>query len=197
MEIDPDLSPEVMDYYEKVSKGLVERRPYEYWGPETEDEKAHWDRWLLPIEGTFYPVDWSSRFTGRGSKAFVPLTVHVLRNADDGVVAMFNEMAFERPGFIGPMGEMLLTDVDPVSERIVYRIASRTSFRSKVAKRMKEKRRRSLEAVTKIYKRVKEQFVPFGDLCRMTRCLTTPWSSTATMHSTEGRKPVIEIIYEM
>ena len=73
--MDSDMKPqpvpfEVWDYYEKVSKGLIEERPYDYWGPESEEEKAHWDQWWLPITKSFRRIDWDSGFTGRGSKSF-------------------------------------------------------------------------------------------------------------------------------
>ena len=58
---------EIRDYYEKVSKGLIEERSYDDWGPETAEEKALWDEWWLPIKKSFYPIDWESGFTGRGS----------------------------------------------------------------------------------------------------------------------------------
>ena len=62
----PLLSFEIRDYYEKVSKGLIEERPYDYWSPDTAEEEAHWDEWWLPIKKSFYPIDWESGFTGRG-----------------------------------------------------------------------------------------------------------------------------------
>lgn len=65
------ISYETWDYYEKVSKGMIKERPYEYWGPDTPEEKAHWDQWWLPIQKSFYPIDWESGFTGRGSKSFI------------------------------------------------------------------------------------------------------------------------------
>lgn len=46
----------------------------------------------------------------------------VLWNADEGVVAKRNQKAIEIPGTIGPTGEMLVMDVDPVSEEVVYRV---------------------------------------------------------------------------
>ena len=69
----PLLSSEIRDYYEKVSKGLIEERPYDYWGPDTAEEKAHWQQWWLPIKKPFYPIDWDAAFTGRGSKSFISL----------------------------------------------------------------------------------------------------------------------------
>ena len=63
------LSMEIRDYYERVSKGLIEERPYEYWGPDTVEGKAYWQQWWSPIRETFHPVDWDLGFTGRGSKA--------------------------------------------------------------------------------------------------------------------------------
>lgn len=65
------ISYETRDYYEKVSKGLIKERPYDYWGPDTAEEKAHWDQWWLPIQKSFYPINWESGFTGRGSKSFL------------------------------------------------------------------------------------------------------------------------------
>ena len=64
----PLISYEIRDYYERVSKGRIKERPYDYWGPDTAEEKAHWDRWWLPIQRPFYPIEWDSGFTGRGSK---------------------------------------------------------------------------------------------------------------------------------
>lgn len=82
------ISYETRDYYEKVSKGLIKERPYDYWGPDTAEEKAHWDQWWLPIQKSFYPINWESGFTGRGSKSFLSFvtdgivestTVHLLK----------------------------------------------------------------------------------------------------------------------
>ncbi len=67
---------EIRDYYEKASKGLIEESPCDYWGPETEEDKARWDRWCVPIQRSFYPIDWDSEFTGRGSKPFVSIDGH-------------------------------------------------------------------------------------------------------------------------
>ena len=77
MDANHALSFEIWDYYEKVSKGLIEERPYEYWGPETAEEKAHWHQWWLPIKKSFHPVHWDSGFTGRDSKSFVSSIVMV------------------------------------------------------------------------------------------------------------------------
>ncbi|KAF6240621.1 hypothetical protein HO173_001292 [Letharia columbiana] len=135
----PILSFEIRDYYEKVSKGLIEERPYDYWGPESEEEKAHWRQWCLPIKKSFRPIDWDSGFTGRG----------IVKN---------KENAMERPGLVGPLGEMFVVDVDPLSDAIVWRIDSSSSSEAEVGKGRKKQKRSSFEAANKMYKRVKEHF---------------------------------------
>ena len=62
------LPSDLRDYYEKRSKGLIEARPYNSWGPETPEEKAKWQQWWAPIQQTFHPIDWNSGFTGRGGE---------------------------------------------------------------------------------------------------------------------------------
>ena len=62
---------EIRDYYEKVSKGLIEEKPYDYWGEDTAEEKELWDERGLPIKMKFRPIHWDSSFTGRGSKLFI------------------------------------------------------------------------------------------------------------------------------
>lgn len=74
----PLLAFETRDYYEKVSKGLIEERPYDYWGPDTAEEKAHWHQWWLPIKQSFGRIDWDSGFTGRGSEYFTSLNSEVV-----------------------------------------------------------------------------------------------------------------------
>lgn len=74
----PLLSSEIRDYYEKVSKGLIAERPYEYWGPDSVEEEAHWHQWWLPIKRPFRRIDWDSGFTGRGSKYLISLDSQVV-----------------------------------------------------------------------------------------------------------------------
>lgn len=70
MESYPLLTSEIRDYYEKVSRGLIEERPYEYWGEDTAEEEKRWHQWELPIRTAFRPVDWNSGFTGRGGETY-------------------------------------------------------------------------------------------------------------------------------
>lgn len=154
----PILSFEIRDYYEKVSKGLIEERPYDYWGPESEKEKAHWRQWCLPIKKSFRPIDWDSGFTGRGSKYSSLLIVMALWNADEDLVMKNKKKAMERPGLVGPLGEMFVVDVDPLSDAIVWRIDSSSSSEAEVGKGRKRQKRSSFEAANKMYKRAKEHF---------------------------------------
>ena len=94
----------------------------------------------------------------------------------------------ERPGVVGPMDEMLVMDVDPVSEKIVYRVDSSASAEAEVRKGMKERRRSSLEAASKIYKRAKDHFDAIGESRRKTTSITAPLSDTATMELVDGIK---------
>ena len=71
------------------------------------------------------------------------------------------EKAMERPGLIGPMGERLVTDVDPFSGTIVWRIDSNSSLEVEVDERVKKRRGSSFEAASKMYNRVKKHFVAF------------------------------------
>lgn len=63
------LPSDLRDYYEKRSKGLIEARPHDSWGPETPAETAFWQQWWLPITQEFHPIDWNAGFTGRGGKS--------------------------------------------------------------------------------------------------------------------------------
>ena len=73
----------------------------------------------------------------------------------------------ERPGLVRPMDEMLVMDMNPVSEEIVYRVDSGTSSDAEVSKMLKEPRRSNLEAACKMYDKAKEYFVAFVGLRRM------------------------------
>ncbi len=90
-----------------------------------------------------------------------PLTVIVIWNANEYVVKKRKKKAMERPGLVGPMGEMLVMDIDPVSENVVYKVVSRPSSESGVGKRVKHRRRSSLEAANKMYKRLKKHLFAF------------------------------------
>ena len=47
------------------------------------------------------------------------LIVMVLWHADENVVLNHRQKTIEKPGLIGPMNEMLVMDVDPLSKAIV------------------------------------------------------------------------------
>lgn len=74
MDCYPLLLFDLRDYYEKVSKGLIEQRPYEYWGEDTEEEKAHCTciSELIPLVSH----QSMSRRTSWRSKTLVPLLKH-------------------------------------------------------------------------------------------------------------------------
>ena len=114
-----------------------------------------------------------------------PIRVTLLWNAKKSVVAKHKKKAMERPGLVGPMGEMLVMDVDPASEKVVYRVDSASS-EAEVRKRVKERRRNSLVAASKICKRAKEHFVAIGELRRMTTSMRVPLSDTATLDLVDG-----------
>lgn len=67
------LDKETQEYYWKVSKGQIEERSYESWGPESAEEEAYWKQWWwqLPCRVPFNRISWDSGFTGRGSKYFI------------------------------------------------------------------------------------------------------------------------------
>ncbi len=90
-----------------------------------------------------------------------PLTVIVIWNANEDVVKKRKKKAMERPGLVGPMGEMLVMDVDPVSENVVYKVVSRPPSKSRVSKTVKHRRRSSLEAASELYKRLKKHLFAF------------------------------------
>lgn len=69
--------------------------------------------------------------------------------------------AIERPGLVGPKGEMLVIDTDPMSESTVYKIDEGTSSEVGRYKRWKGHRRRKIETASKMYKRAKKHFVAF------------------------------------
>lgn len=115
-----------------------------------------------------------------------PLIVTLLSNADKVVVVKHKKKAMERPGLVGPMGEMLVMDVDPVSEKVVYRVESRASSEAEVRKRVRERRRSSLVAASNLYNRAKEHFVAISELRRMTTSTRAPLSDAATLDLVDG-----------
>lgn len=80
----------------------------------------------------------------------------------------------ERPGLVGPMGEILVTDEDPVSEKIVYRIDNGTSSEGGVDRGVKVRRRSGLEAASKIHIRAKGHIVAFCDFHHVTMSMRAP-----------------------
>lgn len=91
----------------------------------------------------------------------------------------------ERPGLVGPMGEKLVTDVDPLSGTIMWRIDSNLSFEVKVGERWKKRRSSSFEAASKMYKRVKKHFVAFIEVHPTTTSMRGSRSGTAIISLTE------------
>lgn len=85
-----------------------------------------------------------------------------------------DKRTMERPGIVGPMGEILVTDEDPVSEKIVYRIANGTSSKGGVKRGVKVRRRSCLEAASKIHIRAKGHIVAFCDFHHVTMSMRAP-----------------------
>ena len=167
---------EIWEYYQRVSAGLTEERSYDDWGPETEEGRAHGNLPELSIEESFHPIRWDSGFTGRGSKLLYFLIVMSLWNVNEGTVVDRHDGTMERPGLVGPKGEMLVMDVDPVSERVVYRVDDGRPSQSGIYTWMKRKRRSGCEAAIKMCKVFKERVVNFFDLSRMTNASRSRWS---------------------
>lgn len=91
------------------------------------------------------------------------LLLTVLWNADEDILMKDGKTTMERPGIVGPMDEILVTDEDPVSEKIVYRIDNGTSSEGGVDRGVKVRRRSCLEAASKIHILAKEHIVAFCD----------------------------------
>lgn len=67
-----EIGPDVLEYYELRSKGLIEERPYESWGPDSPERAETIDYYFnCHVKQFFRPVDWNKGFTGRGSKHFL------------------------------------------------------------------------------------------------------------------------------
>lgn len=88
----------------------------------------------------------------------------------------------ERPGLVGPMGEILVMDEDPVSGEIVYRIDNGTSSEGGVSRGVKVRRRSCPEAASKIYIRAKEHIVAFFDFHHVKWSMRALWNITATIY---------------
>lgn len=110
----------------------------------------------------------------------------MLRNAKKGIVVKHKEKAMERPGLVGPTGEILVTDVDPSSDAIVWRIDSSSSLEAEVGKVLKTQRRSSFETAIKMYKRTKEHFVASIEMHRTRESMKVVRSDTAIMYLTQG-----------
>ena len=198
LDILPVFSTELRDYHASLSQGLIEPRPYDYWGKDTPEQKARWDRWLLPIRREFYPVDWDSPWTGRGSKSFSSSFSSssfnrfnrggVLCNADKVLVARKSRRIMERPNMHGPLNEILVMDVDSESGQATCRVEDDLFFQMKQERRSKRKRRSTLGAINELYQRSKQQIVSFTELRRMTTSLRGRWntSSSATSDSDDN-----------
>ena len=170
------VPPEIWEYYQKVSIGLTEERSYDDWGPETEEGQAHGNQPERSIKESFHPMRWESGFTGRGSKLLYFLIVMSLCNVNEGIVVDRHDGTMERPGVVGPRGEMLVMDVDPVSNNVLYRVVDGRASQSRIYTWMEKKRRNSCEAASKMYKGFKERVVNFFELSRMTISSRSPWS---------------------
>ena len=153
------IPPEVWEQYEKNRLGLIEERSYDDCGLETREEEACWKPPELSIKESFHPMRWNSGFTGRGSKFPFLLIVMSLWNVNDGLVVKSDEKTMERPGLVGPKGEELVINVDPVSGETVYKVEYRVSFQSELRAWTRRKRRSSVEAASKIYKSFEERVV--------------------------------------
>ena len=112
----------------------------------------------------------------------------VLWNANEGIVVEHDEKAMERPGLVGPMGETLVMDVDPVSEEIVYRVDYSLASEGGAGIGVKMRRRRSLEAASKIYKRAKEHIGAFIELHRVAMSMRAPRSNITTIDLMDGSR---------
>ena len=97
-----------------------------------------------------------------------------------------DENTMERPNLVGPMGEVLMMDEDPVSEEIVYRIDNGTSSEGGVSRGVNVRRRSCIEAASKIYIRAKEHIVAFFDLHHVTMSMRYPGTMAATTDLTNA-----------
>ena len=152
------LPSDLRDYYEKRSKGLIEARPNDSWGPETVAETEFWQQWWLPITQEFHPIDWNAGFTGRGGKVSPKRfeTGTVVKYANGNPVQETEE-AMERPGLVGPMDETIVMDVSPVVKEVARKNEGSTSADAEEQEGSKSPRRkRRLTDVAKdIYKRAR------------------------------------------
>ena len=143
------LPSELRTYYEKRSKGLIEARPNDYWGPETPEETAKWQQWWAPIRKNFRPIDWNAGFTGRGGEIFSCALRVVSCNANGGTVVK-TEKAMEVPGLVGPMGEKL-----PVLGEIMWEIEESMPVEAEEGRESTKRKRRLTEVATEIYKQAR------------------------------------------
>lgn len=67
----------------------------------------------------------------------------------------------ERPDLVGPMGEILMMDVDPLSDTIMWRVDNCSSSEAELGKEVKKQRSSSFEAASKMYKLAKKHLVAF------------------------------------
>lgn len=115
-----------------------------------------------------------------------PLIAKLFWNANKRVVAKHKKKAMENPGLVGPMGEKLVTDVDPLSDTLVWRIDSSSSFEVEMGEGVKKRRNSSFEAASKMYKRAKKHIVALIEVHRTTTSMREFRSDTAIIFLTEG-----------
>lgn len=113
----------------------------------------------------------------------IPSVVVVFWNANEIIVVKHKKKAMERPGLVGPKGETLEMDADPLSDALVWRVESISSSEAEVGKVVKKRRRSNFEAVNKIYKRAKVYFVAFLERRRTTSSTGKSRNDTARQDS--------------
>ena len=84
------------------------------------------------------------------------------------IVAKNNKKAIERPGLVGPMGETLMMDMDPLTGADVWSVDSSSPSEAEVGRGVKKQRMSSLKVASKMYKRAWEHFVTIIEVHRTT-----------------------------
>ena len=74
--------------------------------------------------------------------------------------------AMERSDLVGPMGEMIVMDVDPLSDTIMWRVDGGWSSEAKLGKEVRKQGSSSFEAASMMYKLAKKHLVAFIEVRR-------------------------------
>ena len=105
---------------------------------------------------------------------------------NEGIVAKHNKKAMERPGIVGPKGELLVMEVDPLLNTLVWRVDGNSSSEAELSTGIKKRRGCCLKAASSMCKRAKNYLATFIEVHRRRTGRTPLRGRTATPYPTES-----------